>query len=136
MIIIVCLDDSRGMTFNKRRQSRDRAVLGDIAGMTEGKRLFAASYSDKLLSDNGIEHTVCDDMLLSAGQGDFCFVENRALAQSLPLIEEIVIYRWNRRYPADTYFDIDLDAEGFCLAATDEFEGYSHEKITKEIFRR
>ena len=46
------------------------------------------------------------------------------------------MYRWNRVYPADTYFDIDLVKEGFVLRDTRELEGNSHEKITKETFTR
>ena len=49
MKIIVCLDDGGGMTFNKRRQSRDRILLADIKAMTEGETLFASPFSEKLL---------------------------------------------------------------------------------------
>ena len=136
MVIIVCLDDSKGMTFNKRRQSRDRRVLEDIARMAEGKRLLCNTYSHKLLSEHGLEHTACDAMLDEAEQGELCFVENLSVSSALPRTEEIVAYLWNRRYPADTYFDVDPAKEGFRLVSREDFEGYSHEKITKEIYRR
>ena len=51
-------------------------------------------------------------------------------------IEEVIVYKWNRRYPTDTYFDLDLAALGFRLASSEEFAGYSHEKITKETYRK
>ena len=45
--------------------------------------------------------------------------------------ETIILYRWNRKYPADHYFSIDLTQ--WKLMETTEFPGNSHEKITKEI---
>ena len=49
-------------------------------------------------------------------------------------IDSIILYRWNRVYPADTYFDIDLS--GWQLVRTGEFSGASHELITKEVYTR
>lgn len=135
MKVIVCLDDDLGMTFNHRRQSRDRVVIADILRQTEGHVLYISPFSQKLFEEGG-EYTVSDKMLDIAGEGEYCFVENEALAERVWDIEELVIYRWNRKYPADRYFDIDIATEGFGLVESCELEGYSHEKITKEIFRR
>ena len=49
-------------------------------------------------------------------------------------LDEIVLYHWNRVYPADYYFDIDL--HGWTLADQKEFKGFSHDKITREIWTR
>lgn len=49
-------------------------------------------------------------------------------------ITEVVVYRWNRSYPGD--FHLDLDLNQWRLVQTTEFAGYSHEKITKEIYRK
>lgn len=136
MKIIVCLDDSGGMMFNHRRQSRDRTVTADILDMARDKRLYIDGCSEKLFAGLGGVYTVSDSMLDEAGEGELCFVENKPLADVADGIEELVIYRWNRRYPADVYFDIDLEKEGFKLRERREFEGHSHEKITKEIFTR
>jgi len=46
----------------------------------------------------------------------------------------VVCYRWNRHYPADQYFDIDLSAMGFALSESEDFPGKSHEKITREVY--
>lgn len=136
MKVIVCLDDNGGMMFNSRRQSRDRAVTADILRTVVGARLYIDPYSEKLFLESGGEYSVSDRMLDEASKGDVCFVENKELSDYADRIEEIVIYRWNRRYPADRFFDIDLEKQGFKRVDTEEFEGYSHEKITKEIFRR
>ena len=49
-------------------------------------------------------------------------------------ITEIIVYRWNRDYPADLFLDIDL--KDWELAETAEFAGNSHEKITREVYRK
>lgn len=136
MKVIVCLDECLGMMFNSRRQSRDRAVIADILKMTEREELYIGQYSEKLFSESGGKYTVSDSMLDIAQKGEFCFVESERLSGYIHRIEEIIVYRWNRRYPADLYLDIDIENQGFSLVKSQEFEGYSHEKITKEIFRK
>ena len=90
-----------------------------------------------LLFEGSGADILCDERFLElAGEGDFCFVEDRALAPYADLIEEVTVYKWNRRYPTDTYFDLDLAALGFKLTSSEEFAGYSHEKITKETYRK
>lgn len=136
MKLIVCLDDNGGMMFNNRRQSRDRILIEDIIRMTNGSRLYIAEYSKILFEGNDANILIDDCMLDVACEGDFCFVENKPLSDRANEAEEIIIYRWNRRYPYDLVFDVDLEKEGFALIASYEFAGYSHEKITKEIYRR
>ena len=136
MKVIVCLDDKLGMIFNGRRQSRDRRVTEDVLRCTEGKRLYISAFSKKLFEGSEDAYILDEDMLSIAQSKEYCFVENMALEPYISRVEELIIYRWNRLYPADMRFDIDLGAEGFSLEDTVEFEGYSHEKITKEIYRR
>ena len=49
-------------------------------------------------------------------------------------VEAVVLYKWNRVYPADQYFSKDLS--GWKMVETEEFAGSSHEKITKERYER
>ena len=137
MKVIVCVDDRLGMTFNRRRQSRDRILCEDvISDLPEGQGLYVSEYS-RILFDFAEDRLICcEDFLDSAGEGDVCFVENRALTPYVSKIRSLVIYRWNRHYPSDTAFDIDLCEDGFKLISTSEFAGSSHEKITKETYIR
>ena len=136
MKIIVCIDNDGGMLFNNRRQSRDRVLIDDVIRMTEGKRLYIDAYSELLFADFGGRYTIDSDMLDNACEADYCFVENKTLSEHLDRIDEITVYRWNRLYPSDVKLDIELESNGFRACETAEFAGYSHEKITKEIFRR
>ncbi|MBE6592390.1 MAG: ribonuclease Z [Ruminococcaceae bacterium] len=136
MKVIVCLDDKRGMFFNERRQSRDRVLNADVVAMSKGSRLFIDPYSKMLFEDSGAD-IVCDaDFLELAGDGDLCFVENRALSGYIDKLEEIIIYRWNRSYPTDIFFDLEPEEHGFKCVSVSEFQGSSHDKITKEIFTK
>lgn len=136
MNIIVCLDDSNAMMFNNRRQSQDKNVIKDITNYCNGKTLFLNEYSAKLFLqyDN---LNVSDTFLEIAKNNDICFVENKSLLQYIDKIESIIIYRWNRTYPYDTKFDIDVnDNNIWTLQKVEEFKGYSHDKITKEVYTK
>ena len=50
-------------------------------------------------------------------------------------IENLIVYCWNRVYPADVYLDINLNTD-WEMIDTKEFGGKSHEKITRKIYRR
>ena len=129
MKIIVCLDDQNGMLFNHRRQSRDRAVIADVLKTTVDGVLYIREFSKALFTEGVVTDNAC---LEHAGEGDYCLIENLALEPYRQKIGEIIVYRWNRVYPADFRFDLDLSEYNLCSRT--EFEGYSHERITKEVF--
>mgnify|MGYP003527575684 CR=1 FL=1 len=128
MKLIVCLDDKNGMMFNKRRQSRDRVLIENVLELCKGEKLYTNEYSSKLFPENSVE---VFDSIENVGN-EYCFAENFTVNEEN--IEEIIVYKWNRLYPADTYFNIDL--AGWNLTETVDFEGSSHEKITREIYVR
>lgn len=128
MKLIVCLDDKNGMMFNKRRQSRDRVLIENVLELCKGEKLYTNEYSSKLFPEKSVE--VIEEF--SKIEDGYCFAENFTVNEEN--IEEIIVYKWNRLYPADTYFNIDL--AGWNLTETVDFEGSSHEKITREIYVR
>ena len=123
MTVIVCLDNANGMMFNHRRQSRDANVVKDILKTINGTSLLIAPYSEPLFSQAECSVSISDSFLTDADANDYCFVENTSVAEFKEKISKLVIYKWNRDYPADFYFDID-------------YGGTSHEKITKEVYVR
>ena len=58
------------------------------------------------------------------------------IADNLHKISRLIIYRWTRTYPFDVGIGFEPDEAGFRLVSTDEFVGYSHEKITKDIYEK
>ena len=130
MNLIVCLDNGGGMAFCSRRQSRDSVLCRNIIGLTNGKTLFVSPYTAGLF-ENGF--TADSNFLKTAGKGDFCFTELDNPAPFADKIENIIVYRWNRDYPADLYFPQSLLKSRKLLEKTD-FAGSSHEKITREVY--
>ena len=137
MIVIACLDDNGGMMFNHRRQSQDSVLRAHIAELVGDARLWMNHYSAQQFDTESIQHLNVDDAFLQeAVQGDYCFVEDTALKPYERWIEKIIVFRWNRVYPADQSFDIDLCGGKWKLSESDEFAGHSHERITMEVYLR
>lgn len=138
MIAIVCVDDKGGIMFNHRRQSQDRILRRRILSMAEGKCLWMKPYSarqfsnDKYLSKIHID----DDFPQKAADGDFAFFEGDSLAAVDERLERVIIFRWNRTYPADQYLDIDLEKDGWNCERVGDFRGSSHEQISEEVYTR
>ena len=138
MIVIVCLEERKGMQFGGRRVSRDRVVTEKICELCKGQPLWIAPASSGLFAEqekNGnIRLQKAEDFLKIAGEGEYCFVENAYLQAVETKIEKIIVFWWNRRYPSDRKFDLDFSA--WNKTSEEEFAGYSHEKITKEVYER
>lgn len=132
MNIIVCLDDNLGMLFNKRRQSKDRRVLEDIAEFTN--RVWISPFSENLFSESLCEPKVDDNFLEKASSNSYCFVEANKVSPYIDKVEQVIVYKWNRKYPTDFKFDISL--ESWKMIEQKEFAGFSHEKITKEVYAK
>ena len=49
-------------------------------------------------------------------------------------LEGLILYRWNRAYPSDVRWELDLSQ--FALTERAEFSGTSHETITRERYTR
>lgn len=132
MLAALCLDDRCGLSFNHRRLSRDRAQQEDLLLLCKGSPLWLAPYSAPLFQWAADRVTVDETLLGRAGPGELCFLEDRL--PPMETAEGLILYRWNRAYPADVYFRPDLSA--FVLAEQTEFPGTSHEVITREIYLR
>ncbi len=137
MIVILAIDDRGGLLFNGRRQSQDKRLRERILELTDGKVLWMNSYSRRQFGEAvSASNIVIDEAFLSKAEwGDYCFVENMELKPYLEKIERMTLFKWNRIYPADQYLDIDLSDGRWWLEKAQEFPGFSHEKITEEIYR-
>ncbi len=133
MKLIVCVDERNGMLFNKRRQSRDRLLIADIMNLAQGSNIWINSFSQNLFESEKVK--VSEDEMSNLGKEDFCFIENIKPSSLEEKADEIIIYHWNRMYPADEFFDINLE-ENWAFLSEYEFEGSSHEKITRRIYTK
>ena len=131
MNIIVCIDDDKGMLFNKRRVSRDSKVIEKIYDIVGSDKLWIAEFSKALFVENVI---VDNQMLDRAGKGDFCFIENLELEPYIDRVEKLYVFNWNRSYPSD--FKLDIEYRRLFIKEEEvELVGTSHEKVTLEVWR-
>lgn len=123
MVLIVCLDDNNGMMFNNRRQSKDCELRKRMLHVVAGGKLWMSEYSKGQFEE---EYNSCDCI----ESAEYVFVEND---KDIPKVEfeKIIVYRWNRKYPGDMFFDL----TGRQLVEYTEFQGNSHDKITEEIYQ-
>lgn len=137
MIIIACLDDAGGMMFNNRRQSKDRVLRDNILKEVDEGRLWINGYTKKQFTDEEQKNIIVDEQFLEKAQaGDFCFVENVDIMPYAEKIEKVILFKWNRSYPGDFFFPAELLSGDFTMIKTEDFTGYSHEQITKEVYER
>ena len=137
MKLIAILDDRDGMLFNHRRQSQDRVLRQMILELTRPASLWMDAYTFRQFAGQEEPHIrVDEDFPYMAAPGDYCFVEDRAPGAFADRVEEIILFRWNRKYPGDLFFDIPLDKGGWQLTSTEEFAGSSHAKITMEVYQK
>lgn len=147
MNIIICLDKSNGISFNNRRQSRDREVVYDILRNCKNSKIWMNSYSKEMFDEslNNIKVDVqkqdlkkimedninVDELFLDkAEEEDYCFVESGAINDYKDRIDKIILYRWDKAYPQDEVFDIN----GYSVNNIEEIKGYSHDMIIREIY--
>ena len=139
MTLIVMVDDGFGLAFGAKRQSRDRELVRDAVGLASGRKILAREYSRLIFDEAGIKSDAvvfCDEPTKAAKKDDLVFLELMVKKSELDLAEQIVIYAWNRRYPATAKLDMGYIEANFKLKDEYEFVGNSHEKITRRTYKR
>ena len=129
MILALCVDNGFGLMFHKRRQSKDAAMRQRLLQLSGGQ-LRMSSYSATQFDEPVYSGA---DYLSDAQNGDWCFVENGDYEAFSDQIEQIILFRWNRDYPADLHFRFPGKWQ---LVSTEDFPGTSHDTITQEVYRK
>ena len=135
MIVFTVVDDTNGMLFNHRRQSQDKVLREHMLTLCGEKPLFVTPYTAKQFSEEQQEQLrIEENPLEAAADGNFCFIETLSLLPYAEKIEKLILCKWNRKYPADFFFDLPLSSPTWTLETTEEFAGSSHDMITKEVY--
>ena len=129
MILAVCVEERMGISFMGKRLSKDRVVREKLLALSGG-RLRMSVYSGKQF---GTGVYAGADYLSGAAEDDWVFAENDEYLACADRIGQIVLFKWNRAYPADVYFSFPGD---WALVSAEDFPGNSHETITMEVYRR
>lgn len=131
MQVIITVENRNGMLFNHRRVSRDQKVSERILAYCKEKKLWMNAYSAKLFENNP-QIRVSETFLEQ--KDAICFVEDQDVTPYLPEIDTIILFHWNRDYPANFFFTVDLSE--WNRIHQEEFAGKSHEKITMEVYKK
>jgi len=131
MILILCIDDEGGISFRGRRQSRDRVLRERLLERAKGQPIYMSAYSRRVFTEG--------DAVILSDPGDVALLKKDALffLEDFPFPETVdawILYRWNRRYPADRHLDRTPESYGLSLVSSESFPGSSHDKITEEIY--
>lgn len=129
MILAVCVDDRLGLRFGGRRQSKDSEVRRRLMALSGGI-LRMSAYSARQFDEPVYSGP---DYLSGAQDDDWCFAEDTAFEAYADSIKRIVLFRWNRHYPADEHFRF---PGKWALVTAEEFPGTSHDKITMEVYEK
>lgn len=129
MILAVCVDNRMGLMFMGKRLSKD-ALLRKKLWELSGGNLRMSAYSSKQF-DEPVYAGV--DYLSGAGGGEWCFCENGDYEAFAGQIEKIVLFQWNRAYPADLHFAFPGE---WRMVSEEDFPGKSHETITMEVYEK
>ena len=127
MTLILWTGKNGEMLFNRRRCSRDRAVIADILSLYTPDESCVSAYSAPLFDGARIVSDPAE-----AG-GCVLFLEDLPLPSALEQAEKIIVYRFDRTYPADVRLEV---PQTFALKESFEFSGFSHDKITREMYER
>ena len=127
MTLILWTGKHGEMLFNHRRCSRDRAVIADILQTYSPSELCVSAYSASLFAGARVISDPAD------AKTGVLFLEDLPLSPALALANKLILYRFDRVYPADARLQI---PEDFAFTGSREFAGHSHETITREVYER
>lgn len=134
MKLIVCVDDKFGMLFGGRRQSKDCALRENMLELTQNSLLWMNAYTAAQFEDKADNIRIDEACLEKVGAEEYCFAENSDIVPYADRVRCVILYHWNRTYPSDSRFPIELFADRWHLESVTEFSGTSHETITREVY--
>ena len=133
MIVFVCVGEQGSILFNRRRVSSDLEIIKDILGYIGCEKLYMREYSTKIFPKDA-RICVSTDCLNTAGNSDAIFWEEPWQEALLQKADKVVVYHFNRLYPADVKLPIDQLRKCLKQESVVEFKGNSHEQITREVY--
>lgn len=131
MKVIAAIADNNGIMFNNRRLSKDATLIDRILNKVE--HVYVSPYTAKLFKDHPDNITVVESFDEIPSDG-WLFIEDDSLYPYFDSIDEVILYRWNRDYPADTFFH--FPEEEYEMISEEDFAGSAHDEITEFIFKR
>lgn len=127
MTLILWTGKNGELLFNRRRCSQDSAVIADIVSMYHPAEICVSAYSSPLFPGAKVIQN------LQEAENGILFLEDLPLSSALAQAQQLIVYRFDRVYPADVRLEIPKE---FQLKESKEFSGSSHDKITREVYEK
>ena len=127
MTLILWTGKNGEMLFNHRRCSRDSQVIADIFKMYDPSALYVSAYSAPLFEGARV---ITD---IKEAENGILFLEELPLSPAFAQANRLIVYRFDRVYPADVRLEI---PQVFHLKESKEFPGSSHDQITREVYEK
>ncbi len=123
-----------GMLFHGKRLSRDRKIINDMVN-TAKEPIYIDKYSEKLFEYHSQKYIVSENITNENNTFNYCFIENVHYKDLIYKAENLIIYNWSRKYPADIFLDIDLISTNFFIISTNSMKGNSHELVIRQVWK-
>lgn len=141
MKIIVIQSQDNGVFYNNQRQSTDININIDIAKKVKSANanLHLSAYSKSLFEnfpDLSIKLIDEDTDVTSIAKNDYVLIEDLNPQEYIKNASGLIVYTFDKAYPADRFFNYELIKTQFSSIKTDSFSGFSHNKINVEIFEK
>lgn len=138
MKIIVCVYNDMGMMFNHRRQSRDSVLCEYLLSQYGKEKIYMTEYSSKIFERKD-SIIIKENVIENINSKDYFFIEDANIfddmsKEDIDKIDEIIMCFWNRDYPSDRKFNLDISM--YRLEKETDIAGNSHDKITIKEYRR
>ena len=134
MKLAICIEKNGGVLFGGRRVSQDRVLREKLLSLfEENTKLYLTPYSAKQFEPND-KIVIEENCLQTAGEQDLCFIEQAV--ECFENVSTVYLFQWNRKYPADTFFEFQPKELGFQKIFSEDFEGSSHPKISLTVYER
>lgn len=127
MTVIIALDDKDGYTLFGKRLSRDRKMIDDIASSFQKVYVFLCSANLFEGKNAEVIETIPEEL----PDNEALFLETNQIPAAA---DTLIVYRWGKKYPSDTKYN--PAKYRWYLKESKDFEGYSHPKMKKEVYKK
>lgn len=134
MKAIVCVDNTLGIQFNKRRVSQDVHQRNDLFQLLNDELLYMSAYSGKLYDVPHRNNIRISNTYYEECADHYCLFEDDKINDYKQNIQLLILYCWNKDYPSD--IKLSLNFSEFKIKQQYEFIGSSHDTITRIIYER
>ena len=127
--IILCTDKENGRLFFGKRTATDAEVRKHILALDD--KIFVDNYTAGQFKETEDKSKLCIvDSPARIADGT-AFIEKEDVPEDA---DRIIIFRWDKKYPADKYFDFSF--AGWHKTKNEKFQGYAHDKVTMEVWEK